>query len=122
MPNAGDRTPWAAYLALDPATDFAAVMPVKVTVTVTNNSEKVIDPSRVALRLLVDGELIDPSCIDADCTVPLGGMWMKRSATGTWMWWVPREFADAVTIEASASHDYEVATWAGAVRPGANAD
>jgi hypothetical protein len=97
MPDAGNGTPWPAYLALDPETDFAAVMPVKATLTVTNNR-------------------IEASCVAASCSVPQVGMWMERSATGTWMWWVPREFADDVTIKASAGPDHEPVAWAGPVR------
>jgi hypothetical protein len=117
MPDAGNGTPWSAYLALDPETDFAAVMPVKATVRVTNNSAKIIDPSKATLHLYVDGTRINASCVDAICRVPQVGMWMERSATGTWMWWVPREFADDVTIEATAGPDHEPVAWAGAVRP-----
>ena len=116
MPDAGNGTPWPAYLALDPETDFAAVMPVKATLTVTNNSKKVIDPSKATLHLYVNCNRIEPSCVDATCSVPQVGMWMEHSATGTWMWWVPREFADQVTIKASADPDHEPVAWAGPVR------
>lgn len=114
MPDAGKGTPWADYLALDPSTDFDAVMPVKAAITLTNNSDKIIDPT-ASLDLIVDGDEIRPTCVDAECGIFLGGMWPGNTLSADWMWWVPREAADQITIEASAGPDYAEVAYAGAV-------